>query len=394
MTDAKHQVIVAGGGPAGLAAACLLASEGVDTMLIAPETIDDPRTVAAMLPALRLLRYIGVWPDMLASQSEALRKLRIVDDSGALLSSPEMAFDAKELGEDAFGWNIPLQVLTSTMRARAEALGVSIKASPAIAASCLPDSVRLMLANGEAIEGQICLAADGRNSMVRDAAGISVDSWSYDQTALATSFSHSAPHDGISTEYYKQAGPMTTVPMPGLRSSLVWMDRPHRTEALMRMPDAELASEIQVETHGELGRIDGIGAKKAIPMIGLIARRFAARRILLIGEAAHVVPPIGAQGLNMSFRDAALATDLILAAHDDRGARDVVEAYDEKRRHEVAPRQQMIDVMNRSLTLGMMPLESARAASLWSLHKLQPLRREIMRLGMADSAALPFAMRV
>jgi 2-octaprenyl-6-methoxyphenol hydroxylase len=394
MTAAKHQVIVAGGGPAGLAAACLLALEGIDTMLVAPTAGDDPRTVAAMLPALRLLRYIGVWPDPLSHQSEALKKLRIKDDSGALLTSPEIVFAAKEVGEDAFGWNIPLAALIEVMRAHATKLGVTIKAASAVAAVPQAQIVRLTLDSGEEVEAQACLAADGRDSLLRDAAGIGVERWSYDQTALATSFAHSAPHDGVSTEYYKHAGPMTTVPMPGLRSSLVWMDRPARIAALMEVGDAGLAAEIQAETHGELGRIDGMGARKSIPMMGLTARRFAARRIMLIGEAAHVVPPIGAQGLNMSLRDAALAVDLILGARDDPGADGVLNAYDARRRHEVAPRQYMIDIMNRSLTLGMMPLEGARAASLWTLHNAQPLRREIMRLGMADDAGLPFAMRV
>lgn len=394
MNDTTYRVIVAGGGPAGLAAACLLASEGIETALIAPEPVDDPRTVAAMVPAIRLLKYIGIWPDSLAADSEPLRKLRIVDDSGSLLTSPEIVFDAKELGEEAFGWNIPLRALTRVMRKRAADLGVDIKMAPAVAASFNSQSVRVKLADGKAVEGPVCLAADGRGSVLRNAAGIPVDTWAYEQTALATSFGHSAPHDGISTEYYKQAGPMTTVPMPGLRSSLVWMDRPGRIDALMRMPDAELASEIQAETHGELGRISAVGPRKAVPMSGLTARRFAARRIMLIGEAAHVVPPIGAQGLNMSLRDAALAVDLILAARDDPGGDAVIEAYDAKRRHEVVPRQQLIDLMNRSLILDIMPLEGARTAALWSLHKLQPLRREIMRLGLADDAALPFAMRV
>ena len=151
---------------------------------------------------------------------------------------------------------------------------------------------------------------------MRNAAGIATDTWSYDQTAIATSFAHSMGHDNISTEYHKSAGPFTTVPLPENRSSLVWMERPARAEALMAMNDKELAAEIQIETHGEFGLISNLGPRKSFPMKGLTARQFAKDRVILIGEAAHVVPPIGAQGLNMSLRDAALAADLILASKD------------------------------------------------------------------------------
>ena len=117
----------------------------------------------------------------------------------------------------------------------------------------------------------------------------------------------SISHDYVSTEYHKSAGPFTTVPLPQGRSSLVWMERPARAEALMAMTEKELAAEIQIETHGELGLISNLGPRKSFPMKGLTARQFAKDRLILIGEAAHVVPPIGAQGLNMSLRDAALA---------------------------------------------------------------------------------------
>jgi 2-octaprenyl-6-methoxyphenol hydroxylase len=394
MTAARRHIFVAGGGPAGLAAACLLAAEGIDVVLAAPEGPLDPRTVAVMQPALRLLSYLDLWPGTLQAESSPLRKLRIVDDTGALAAAPDVTFDSKELGEDAFGWNIPLRSLISSLRGKAASLGVTIFSSPVIRVSHLVDDICLELTDGNVIHASMAIAADGAKSVLREAAGIAVQAWSYDQSALATSFSHSASHDGVSTEYYKLAGPMTTVPMPGFRSSLVWMDRPQRIEALAALHERELAAEIQTGTHGELGLISGIGPMKVIPMAGLSAERFGSRRTFLIGEAAHVVPPIGAQGVNMSLRDAALVCDLILAARGDLDADDVVSNYDAKRRHEVVPRQQMIDMMNQSLLLSFAPLEAARSAALLSLSRLAPLRRAVMQLGMADGGALPFAMRV
>jgi 2-octaprenyl-6-methoxyphenol hydroxylase len=390
----KTRIVVAGGGPAGLAAACLMATEGVDTVVIAPPAPIDPRTVAIMIPALRLLEYVGVWPGALMEKAARLARLRIVDDTGALIPAPDMTFNATDLGQNAFGWNVPLEALVAALKTRAEALGVRIFADRAAHATCGMSGITVATETGEPIEAALCIAADGASSGMRTAAGIETDQWAYDQSALATSFAHSAPHDDESTEYYKKAGPMTTVPMPGGRSGLVWMGRPQMIDALALLPDEDLAAEIQAETHGELGRICDVGPRKVIGMKGLIARRFAARRVLLIGEAAHVVPPIGAQGLNMSLRDAALAADLILAAPDDPGSDRVVASYDAKRRHEVLPRQALIDVMNRSLLAGFMPIESARSAGIWAMHGLGPLRTEVMRLGLADDGALPFAMRV
>ena len=385
-------VIVAGGGPAGLAAAALLAREGVATALIAPAPADDPRTVALMQPSIQLLRYLGIWPGSLEAQTAPLRKLRIVDDTGSLLVAPTLDFDSRELELDAFGWNIPLNLLLPALRKCAEDHGVTFIEATASSARTSGDAIQITLSNGAEISASLCLAADGANSALRRAAGIATDNWAYDQAAIATSFAHTMGHGDISTEYHKAAGPFTTVPLPDGRSSLVWMERPARADVLMAMSDKELATEIQIETHGELGLISGLGPRKSFPMRGLTARQFARDRVMLIGEAAHVVPPIGAQGLNMSLRDAALAADLILASKDAM-VESILAEYNSLRRAEVLPRQQVIDLMNKSLLLGLLPLEGARALSLAALHYLAPLKHLVMRHGLQPSHSLPFAMR-
>lgn len=390
MTD--YKVIVAGAGPAGLAAAALLAKEGIATALVAPAAAEDPRTVALMQPSIQLLRYLGIWPGVLEAQTAPLKKLRIIDDTGSLLVAPNLEFDSEELNLEAFGWNIPLGLLLPALRQRAEDLGVAFIEATATGAKSNGDAIHINLSNTSEISATLCLAADGANSAMRKAAGIATDTWSYDQTAIATSFAHSMGHGNISTEYHKSAGPFTTVPLPGNRSSLVWMERPARTEALMAMSEGELAAEIQIETHGELGLISNLGPSKSFPMKGLTARQFAKDRVMLIGEAAHVVPPIGAQGLNMSLRDAALAADLILASHD-AGNDSLMAEYNALRRAEVLPRQQLIDLMNKSLLLGLLPLEGARALSLSALHYVGPLKRFIMGRGLQPKDNLPFAMR-
>ncbi|MBL8905553.1 MAG: FAD-dependent monooxygenase, partial [Rhizobiales bacterium] len=218
------------------------------------------------------------------------------------------------------------------------------------------------------------------------------DEWSYDQAAIATSFSHSASHRDTSTEYHRPGGPFTTVPLPGLRSGLVWMERPERAAQLMSLGDRDLASEIQLATHGELGLISDIGPRRLFPMRGLKARDLGAARLMLIGEAAHVVPPIGAQGLNMSFRDAAEAYDIIIKFRDP-GAPEAISAYTAARLADIVPRQTAIDLMNRSLLADAALIGGARAAALAAIGGFGPLRRFAMRRGLRPPGVLPSVMR-
>ena len=186
----------------------------------------DPRTVALMRPSIRLLEHLGLWPGELRERTQPLRRLRLVDDTGAAISAPTITFDPDEIGEEAFGWNFPLSMLIPQLKARAVQLGVDMITEDAVRADPSSSQVAIVTTGGRVLTSQVVLAADGRNSVLRDAAGIKTNGWSYDQVAVATSFSHSGPHDGISTEYHKGAGPFTTVPLPGHASSLVWMERP------------------------------------------------------------------------------------------------------------------------------------------------------------------------
>jgi len=374
-------IIVAGGGPAGLAAACLLATGGRGVALIGSHSQpDDPRTVALMQPSLKILDDLGVWTGALQGQVSPLKRLRIVDDTGAALRAPIITFDPTEIGEEVFGWNIPLALLIPALKTRAKELGVETIAAEVTAARNAESLIEVKTSDG-VFTARLAVAADGRKSVLRDAAGIRSTAWDYEQTAIATSFDHTGEHDGLSTEYHRSAGPCTTVPMPGKRSSLVWLERPERAAELMAMDDRALAIEIQIATHGDLGLVSGVGPRQAFPMRGLTAQRFAANRTLLVGEAGHVTPPIGAQGLNMALRDGAAAAALMAGA-DDPGADDILRRYDLSRRRDVVPRQQMIDLMNRSLLTGFLPLEMARALGFELIGAIGPLRRYIMRQGL------------
>jgi 2-octaprenyl-6-methoxyphenol hydroxylase len=406
MTARETEILVAGGGPAGLAAACLAAVAGRPVLLAAPPAdIGDPRTVALMAPSIRLLTALGVWPGGLKAHCAPLRKLALVDETGGMITAPRTVFDAREAadllagadGDAAFGWNIPVAALVAALEQRLAALGVERLTQKAYRLATEGGAAFATLEDGTAIRARAVIAADGHASKLRAAAGIGTVDWAYDQSAIATSFAHSQPHDDISTEHHKPGGPFTTVPLPGGRSSLVWMDRPVRVAALMALPDAAFAAAIQAELSGALGRVSDPGPRRAFPMRGLSARTFAAHRVFLVGEAAHVMPPIGAQGLNMSLRDAALAVELItdaLAFGDDPGAARVTAEYDRRRRRDVAPRLAIVDAMNRSLLSGFAPVAAMRALGLQALAAIPPLKRYAMTVGLGGAASdLPRLMR-
>ncbi len=386
------RVIVVGGGPAGLAAATLMAREGVETLLIAPEAGPDPRTVALMEPSLRLLSHLGVWPGSLSFISSPLLHLDIIDDMGNLITAPRLTFSAVEMWLEAFGWNIPLGALTVELRSAALAAGVQIIPDTVTAAEDLGAVAAVETKDGQRLYGEVLVAADGIESLLRKAAGISVDRWSFDQSALVTSFNHSGPHHGISTERHRPGGAFTTVPLPGNSSSLVWMGAPPIIESLLFRTGQELAMEIQLITRGTLGLISGVVPPKAFPMRGLRARQFAAKRTILTGETAHAFPPVGAQGLNMSLRDVGHAVDVVLA-HDDAGSPQAMADYHGRRTRDVTERQALISAMNTSMLAEFLPLDLMRVGALSAISAFPPLRQMVMRQGLAPSSNLPYAMR-
>ena len=398
--DQNHRdvdVVVAGAGPAGLATACLIAEGGHRVLLLAsPEPRQaDPRTVALMLPAIALLRAVGVWPAGLAAASAPLTSLRIIDDRGSLLAAPAVTFRASEVGAESFGWNIPVERLRSALQSRAVALGVERLETEVKDLASGADSVTLETAAGP-IGTRIAIAADGQNSRLRSLAGIAVNEWRYPQEALASTFAHSLPHDGMSSEYHKPFGPFTTVPLPDRRSSLVWMDRPERIAAALALPDQAFCSLLQAELHGDLGRITAPGPRRAFPMRGLLARRFAHNRVLLVGEAAHLLPPIGAQGLNISLRDAAQAAELITEALEegrDPGGGALLADYERRRRLDVMPRQAVVDLVNRSLLAGLLPVDALRSTGLGLVAAIPWLRRMAIETGLGVGNHLPQVMR-
>ncbi len=225
-------------------------------------------------------------------------------------------------------------------------------------------------------------------SATREAAGIKKLAWSYDQVAMAASFSHSRPHRGVCIEFHRGAGPFTLVPLPGNASSFVWVERKEEAERLLALDDAGFAHEMEKASHHALGRISNVSPRGGFPLSSLAVREYGRARVAVVGEAAHVTPPIGAQGLNLGFRDVETLLRLVAEAKErggDIGSVDVLRDYSAARRGDVMSRTLGADVLNRSLLSGFPPLQAARGAGLFALGAIGPLRRAFMRRGMAPA---------
>jgi 2-octaprenyl-6-methoxyphenol hydroxylase len=383
-----------GGGPAGLTTAIALTSAGIDAVLIARPAQADHRTTALLAGSVTALATLGAW-EACRPHAAPLRVMRIVDDTTRLIRAPEVRFDAAEIGLDAFGHNIENRYLLAALDARAAQIGLARIAGSAQAVESDSDGATIRLAEAE-VRARLVIGADGRHSLCRAAADIDMQGRSYPQTALTLNLRHARPHDDVSAEFHTESGPFTLVPLPGRRSSLVCVLDRASAERLAALPDAELAAEIERRAHSLLGRMEIEPGRGVFPLAIETAQHFGARRIALVGEAAHVVPPIGAQGLNLGLRDAATIAELVAGARaqgDDIGAPDVLARYDAMRRADVMSRTVAVDLLNRSLLTDFIAVQGARGLGLFLLDRIGPLRRAVMREGVAPAASQPRLMR-
>ncbi|MBC9246610.1 UbiH/UbiF family hydroxylase [Paracoccus sp. 11-3] len=396
MTDSSFEqvdVLISGGGIAGLIAAAGFGAEGLTTLCVDPaspvtdEGTDgaDLRSTAFLTPSVALLGQIGLW-ERLSPFATPLQVMRIVDAGGAdPVARLIRDFDASEIGDQPFGWNLPNWLLRREISARLEQLQ-TVRFQPGTATTDVvarDEGALVTLSDGRRIRARLLIGADGRNSPVRQALGIGVRTFRYGQKALAFAVTHDLPHDNVSTEVHRSGGPFTLVPLPdrdGKHSSaVVWMENGRQIARLAALPPAEFEAELNARSAGILGHLSQATRLTQWPIISQIADSFTGPRTALIAEAAHVLPPIGAQGLNLSLADLGALIDL---NRNDPGNAAGLAEYNRTRRPDAYARLLGIDALNRASQASLRPLRDLRAAALGGLYGVAPVRRLMMRAGL------------
>lgn len=376
----RTDIAVIGGGLAGLMAARQLAGTGREVTVVAPARRPDRRTTALLGGSVDVLKAIGVWPAV-EDVAQSLRSIRIVDATHRLIRAPEVLFNAAELGLPAFGYNVPNEALLTALENSALDHGVRFLEGIAATLRTDPASASVVVGNSGTLEAQLVVACDGRSSPTRVAAGIGAKTTKGSQSAVVCEFDHRYPHEDVSTEFHTEHGPFTTVPLPGNRSALVWVTETEEAERVRSLTVDEVAGLIEQHSQSLLGDISVTSGIQTFPLGSLIADRLSDTRLVLLGEAAHALPPIGAQGFNLTIRDIECLATLVQDSRDS-GAEAVTREYDRKRRFDISVRRGAVDLVNMSLLSNALPVQLLRGAGLFALARIGPLRRSMMRLGL------------
>ncbi|MFZ1990090.1 MAG: FAD-dependent monooxygenase [Alphaproteobacteria bacterium] len=387
----SYDAVISGGGLVGLTLGLALARGGLEVAVVdaqSPEAVTnakfDGRVSAVALASCRMLNALGLWPQ-LEAVAQPINDILVTDGSVRRGASPLfLHFDHREIGTEPLGSMIENRHTRIALIAAArETPGLTLIAPMTVKSARADDAKTVVaLADGRTLEASLCLAAEGRASPLRTAAGLKLVSWEYDQTGIVTTVEHDKPHNGLAHEYFLPPGPFAILPMTGNRSSLVWTERREGAKAIMALSDDLFTEELRRRFGTHLGAVKPVGPRWSYPLSLQIARNYIAPRLALVGDAAHAIHPIAGQGFNLGLRDVAALAEILIDARRlglDIGAPTVLEKYQRWRRFDNIALTAATDVLNRLFSNDVAPVRLSRDLGLAIVNRIGPARRFFMR---------------
>ena len=400
MTEIVADVVIIGGGLVGGPLACALAGAGLSVALVDGEVPDatlspsfDGRASAVALAPQKMLEAIGLWPDI-APWAAPIKHIRVSDGASPLF----LHYDHREVGDVPFGWIVENRALRqANLKAIARHDRIAFLA-PArlVELQRHPGDVVATLADGRTVRARLAVAADGRASPVREGAGIGVTRWDYRQTAIVCTVAHSLPHGDAAQEHFLPAGPFAILPLTGNRSSVVWTEKAHLTDAILRQDDDAFLRELHSRFGDYLGDLSLEGPRFSYPLSLQFADSYTARRLAIIGDAAHGMHPVAGQGMNMGLRDVAALAELLVEAKrlgQDLGDAQILARYGRWRRFDNLLMLGLTDGLVRLFSNDIAPVKLARDVGMAAVNRLPTLKRFFMRHAMGMVGELPKLLR-
>ncbi len=389
-------VLLIGGGPVGAVLAAAFDGAGVPTVVvdvrdprIAPPDTFDGRAYAIALGSRRVLEGVGLW-DALPEAPAPIDHIRVSDGESPL----HLHYDHQALAGAPFGFMVEARFLGRAIAERLAGLGrVDVLAPARLEALERGEhGVTATLEDGRRIRARLAVGADGRNSWTRRSAGLRVSGWSYDQTAIVCTIGHKRDHGCVAHERFLPSGPFAILPLSGRHCSIVWTERAERAPAFLALDDEAFLAAVAERFGDFLGALRLVGPRWSYPLGLQFAERPVARRLALIGDAAHVIHPLAGQGLNMGIRDAAALAEVVVDAHRlglDIGSTAVVSRFGRWRRFDNALMAASTDGINRLFSNDLGLLRAARRVGMAAVDRMPMLKRHLVQQAMGLAGDLP-----
>lgn len=400
-------VVVVGGAMAGAGTAALLAAmpatSGLRVALVEPRPASPPapgapldlRVSALSRASQALLERTGAWPAV-AARAAAYQRMVIWEARQDPAGPDALVFDAAELGEPDLGHIGENRSIQAALTQRAEAAGVVLLRAEFTTLEPARDAVRIGLGDGREFRAGLVVGADGAESAVRRLAGIGMRGWDYGQRAVVAHLRTERAHGATAWQRFLDAGPIALLPLADGRVSLVWSTLPEAAEALVQLDEAGFSREVTEASAGVLGTLAPTTPRASFPLRLLHARRYAADRVALVGDAAHTVHPLAGQGINLAFLDAAALVDVVgdaVAAGDDPGEARALRRYERWRKAEALPAIALLDGIKR-VFFGSNPVQARlRQGALGLAQSSGTVKRFLMQRALGVAGELPAAVR-
>jgi 2-octaprenyl-6-methoxyphenol hydroxylase len=402
----RYDILIAGGGAIGLSLACALADAlgsvkigVIDRQSFAgAAAVRDIRASAVSAGSQRLLAALGVWPS-LAEHAQSVTAVDITDAALEDVFRPILvSYDNTVEGGEPASYILENERLNASIVAAANRrANITLVGGTAVETYAAREhDAEITLAGGRRLRAPLLVAADGRASRLREQAGIGVVGWKYQQVGIVTTIQHEKPHHAHAVQHFLPAGPFAILPLPGNRSCITWTEEDVNGRAIMAHDDAGFLAEVEKRFRYRLGAIELAGPRAMWPLEMHLARAMIADRMVLVGDAAHLVHPIAGQGLNLGLRDVAALTEVVADAARlglDIGSSIVLTRYERWRRTDAALSAAAFDGLNRLFSSDWTLLRTARSAGLALVDRLPVLKQFLVAEAAGLTGEVPKLLR-